>query len=146
MLKFPSTTCSCGDPFDLETAIDKVYKNKMDYLIREASIRLNSIVLITCYQCLGSVSLLKKPQNFEHLKITSDTHKITDYIEEDDKKMNGRNTHIICHKCYENNNSMEKLKGKMIFFCNICELNHYVDQYDIKKIKIKRDSNCCTIF
>jgi len=146
MMSFPPTFCSCSEPFELETAIEKVYKNKISDLENEVSKRLNSIVLITCYECLGSVSLLKKPPNFEYIRITSDFHKITIKDEDEKNEMNGRNTHIICHKCFQNNNSMEKVKDKIVIFCKICEINHYVDKDEIKKIKINKDKGCCLIF
>lgn len=146
-MSFPPTNCACLKPFDLESAIEKVYKNKMTELENEVSARLNSVVLITCYECLGSVSLLKKPQTYEYIRITSEIHKIS-ITEEEDNKINGRNTHIICHKCFLNNNSMEKIKDKdkYIIKCKICEINHFVDKNEMKKINIDRDKVCCLIF
>ena len=140
----PFSVCTCLEPFDLDVAIEKVYKNKMAELENNVSMRLNSIVLITCYECFGQVNLLKVPNNFEYISITSDYHKIFVNVEEENKR-NGRNTHLVCHKCFQTNKSMKKEKNRMSIYCKICELTHYVDPKEVKRLKTKHNA-CCNIF
>ena len=139
-LNIKPTICTCGNPFDLDNAILKLYnEDELRKYKLNAKERLNKIILKYCMICLEK----NKNKNFYNIEIVKDNNKdinsnIIDfnYIEED---------HVLCNNCYINLKEIEKEEIKkndneqnLEIDCCICNRKHLI-RFPIPKIRKNKD-------
>jgi hypothetical protein len=141
-LKIKPTICTCGNPFDLDNAILKLYnENELKNYKINAKERLNKFILKFCMICLEK----NNNNNFYIVEIVKDNLNNNNndninynYSEED---------HVLCNNCYINLKEIEKeeIKKKdneqnLEIDCCICNIKHLIKlpNFQSKKDKDKK--------
>ena len=126
-LNIKPSICICGNPFDLDNAIIKLYnEEELNKYKLNAKERFNKIILKFCMICLEK----NKNKNFYEIEIVKDNNNVNNnniefnYSEED---------HVLCNNCYINLKEIEKEERKkkdneqnLEIDCCICNQKHLI--------------------
>ena len=157
--KAKKVICSCGEPFDTETAIDLIYKNKINDYRLQAQQRLMDVASETCCICN---KIHKKNTGSKIVSMNTNTRDNNVYFKFDIIPESGVDTgdctHIMCKKCLDVLNSeLDKMikKGEMkqndlfmLLDCKVCYKRHKVESKKFRSAASRnnQDNSCCVVF
>ena len=157
--KAKKVICSCGEPFDTETAIDLIYKNKINDYRSQAQQRLMDVASETCCICN---KIHKKNTGSKIVSMNTNTRDNNVYFKFDIIPESGVDTgdctHIMCKKCLDVLNSeLDKMikKGEMkqndLFMLLDCKVFYKRHKVESKKFRSaasrnNQDNSCCVVF
>ena len=127
-------------------------KNNLERDYNDAKQRLKKICIKKCLYCLKKIKNIEVDSNIKkYMKF-----KVKIHVEEEDDIINNNviekgldyceDEHSLCYNCFKvlNKNKKEIKKDKNVYkivYCNICNIEHYIDMKEWNQYK--RSNSCC---
>ena len=143
----------CNKKLNLDNFIIIFEQNgiNLEYYYNDAIERFKNICHKKCLICLKKIYKMEENNKIKSfLNFNVKTYKENKFINDEEKLEAGmdycEDYHSICLNCYKllNKNKRGIKKEEIIYkkiFCNICNIDHYIDMKEWKNFKSK--NNCC---
>ena len=148
----------CSKNLNINNFVKIFEKNKanLEHDYNEAKQRLKKVCVKKCLFCLKKINKIEVDSNIKkHIKF-----KVTLFLDEDDAINNNilekgldycDDEHSLCSNCFKvlNKNKKELKKDKDVYkivYCNICNIEHYIDMKEWNKFKSSNKCCKCNIF